>query len=72
MDSGFRLLKLRNHSWLGNPLRIIATHSPILLACPGAVIYSFDDGAVKAIDYRNTDHYLVYKGFMENLGRYIR
>jgi len=33
---------------------IIATHSPILMSYPGAVIYEFQDGAMKKVDYRET------------------
>jgi predicted ATPase len=50
---------------------IIASHSPILLACPGATIYSFDDVPVKSIDYHETEHYKVYKEFMENPAKYL-
>jgi predicted ATPase len=45
---------------------IIATHSPILLACPKARILSFDDIPVKPIDYHATDHYQIYKEFMND------
>jgi predicted ATPase len=51
---------------------IIATHSPILLACPNSVIYSFDHIPVKPIGYEDTDHYRLYKSFMENRGKYLR
>ena len=50
---------------------IIATHSPILLACPGAVIYAFDRSPLKTIRYEETEHYRVYRSFMENPGRYL-
>lgn len=43
---------------------IIATHSPILLACPDAQILSFDEIPVRRIAYRDTDHYRIYKEFM--------
>ncbi len=43
---------------------IIATHSPILLACPGATIYSFDHIPVRAVAYEETDHYRTYREFM--------
>jgi predicted ATPase len=45
---------------------IIATHSPILLACPGAQILSFDETPVRRIGYQDTDHYRVYKNFMND------
>jgi predicted ATPase len=55
----------------GHAQFIIATHSPILLACPGAVIYSFDEIPVKEIHYEDTEHYKVFKDFMENRKRYL-
>ena len=45
---------------------IIATHSPILLACPGAQILSFDEIPVRSIGYHDTDHYRIYKEFMND------
>jgi len=51
---------------------IIATHSPILLACPGASIYSFDHIPVKKISYEQTQYYQVYKDFMDNRSKYIK
>ena len=38
---------------------IIATHSPILLAMPGADILSFDKGAISEIQYEETEHFQV-------------
>lgn len=66
------LLKLlQEMSALGHAQFIIATHSPILLAFPGANIYSFDHRPVKTIPYEDTEHYQVYKRFMENPNRYL-
>jgi predicted ATPase len=48
----------------GHAQFIIATHSPILLACPGAEIYNFDTIPVTAIDYKETEHYRIYKEFL--------
>ena len=50
---------------------IIATHSPILLACPGARILDFDNAPVKKIDYEYTEHYRIYREFMDNPRKYI-
>jgi len=50
----------------GHAQFIIATHSPILLACPAATIYSFDRVPIAPISYEQTDHYKVYRSFMEN------
>jgi predicted ATPase len=71
--SQLQLLKLlQDMSALGHAQFIIATHSPILLACPGSVIYSFDHTPVKTVHYEDTEHYQIYKSFMENPGRYLK
>jgi predicted ATPase len=44
---------------------IIATHSPIILSCPGATIYSFDHVPVRRVDYEETELYKVYKEFFK-------
>jgi predicted ATPase len=56
----------------GHAQFIIATHSPILLACPGAMIYSFDHSPVKRLQYEETAHYRIYKGFMEDRRAYLK
>ena len=50
---------------------IIATHSPILLACPGAKIYGFDSTPVKAVKYEETKHYQIYKHFLNHKEEYL-
>jgi predicted ATPase len=51
---------------------LIATHSPILLAYPGATIYLFTEQAVSRVAYTETEHYEVTKSFLENPGRMLR
>jgi len=71
--SQLELLKLlQEMGSLGHAQFVIATHSPILLACPGSVIYSFDHSPVKAVRYEDTEYYRIYKTFMENPGQYFR
>jgi predicted ATPase len=66
------LLKvLKDMSQAGHAQFIIASHSPILLAFPGAKIYSFDHVPVRNIDYEDTDQFQVYKSFMEDRNRYL-
>jgi predicted ATPase len=50
---------------------IIASHSPILLACPGAEILSFDENPVKQIDYKDTEHFRIYKEFMTDHRKFL-
>lgn len=54
----------------GHAQFIIATHSPILLACRGAAIYSFQDDAIRRAVYEETDVYRVYKDFMNDRSRF--
>jgi len=51
---------------------IIATHSPILLAYPGATIYSCDYDALIPIAYEDTEHYKITKCFLNNPEGYVR
>jgi predicted ATPase len=51
---------------------VIATHSPILLACPGARIYELDDGGPRATAYDDLDAVRLTRGFLEAPERYLR
>ncbi|MBD3291511.1 MAG: AAA family ATPase, partial [Armatimonadia bacterium] len=55
----------------GDSQFIIATHSPILLACPESTLLSFDRGEISPIEYEQTDHYRVYRDFMADPGAFI-
>lgn len=62
---------LQNMSAAGHAQFIIATHSPLLLACPAASIYDFNSMPVQKISYEETDHYRIYKDFLENRKKYL-
>lgn len=51
---------------------IIATHSPILLGYPDASILSFDEGEIRAIDYKQTHHYQVTKYFLDHREKFLK
>lgn len=51
---------------------IIATHSPILLAFPGAAIYSFDSVPVRAVKYDELQHVVLTREFLNAPERYLR
>jgi predicted ATPase len=59
------------NSQAGHAQFIIATHSPILLACGGATIYSFDYVPAHVVTYEETEHYQVYKRFLIDRRTYI-
>jgi predicted ATPase len=42
---------------------IIATHSPILMAYPGATIFEIADGELRRVEYEETEHYQVTRRF---------
>jgi len=43
---------------------IIATHSPIIMAYPNALIYKFSSSGIRPIEYRDTEHYRVTHAFL--------
>ena len=47
----------------GHAQFIIATHSPILLAYPGAQLFNFDSPRIEEVAYEGTSHYKIYKQF---------
>ncbi|MTI84214.1 MAG: AAA family ATPase [Firmicutes bacterium] len=51
---------------------LVATHSPILMAYPKAVIYSFEADTIKPIDYEETEHYQLTKAFLNNRESFLR
>lgn len=51
---------------------VIATHSPILLAYPGARIYSFDGGEVREVPYAELEHVTLTRDFLNDPERYLR
>jgi predicted ATPase len=50
---------------------IIATHSPILLAHPGAQIFSFDGGNIHQITYQENQPFQLVSRFMAAPERYV-
>ena len=45
---------------------IIATHSPILMAYPGAGLYQITSEGLARIEYRQTEHYIISKRFLND------
>ena len=50
---------------------IIATHSPILLAFPGAAIYSFDRLPIEPVAYADLDHVALTRAFLNDPQTYL-
>lgn len=51
---------------------IIATHSPILMACPGATIYEINENQMSQVALEETEHYTITKSFLNNPESYLR
>jgi predicted ATPase len=51
---------------------IIATHSPILMAYPGATIYSFNGGAIRHVAYDEVEHVAVTRDFLNNPEQFLK
>lgn len=45
---------------------IMATHSPILMAYPGADVIQLSDGGIQRVNYQDTEHFETMKLFMES------
>jgi predicted ATPase len=55
----------------GHAQFIIATHSPILLSCPEAKIFSFNSIPAAEIEYEDTEYYQIYHDFLNNREKYF-
>jgi predicted ATPase len=51
---------------------IVATHSPMLLAYPGARIVSFDGGEVKEVAFGDLEHVNLTRDFLNDPERFLR
>ncbi len=51
---------------------VIATHSPVLLAAPGARIYELDENGITTTDYDDLQAVRLMRGFLDAPGRYLR
>ena len=51
---------------------IIATHSPILLALPGALIYSCDRLPIEQVRFDDLEHVVLTRDFLNDPGKFLR
>jgi predicted ATPase len=51
---------------------VIATHSPILMALPGATILLAEDGALRATEWNELEHVRVTRAFLADPAAYLR
>ena len=51
---------------------LIATHSPILMAGPGATIYDFDGRPVREVPFEEIEAVNLTRDFLNAPGRFLR
>jgi len=56
----------------GHAQFFIATHSPIILSYPGAVLFSLDGNAILETSYRETNHFLITRDFLNSPERFFK
>jgi len=65
------LVLLHELELAGNAQFIIATHSPILIGYPGAVILSLDGGRITPIPYEEAPQYQLTRDFLNHPQQYL-
>jgi predicted ATPase len=51
---------------------IIATHSPILMACPDSAILNIDGGEIHPAKYEDLEHVRLMRDFLQNPELFLR
>jgi predicted ATPase len=51
---------------------VIATHSPILMAYPKALIYRLGPNAIERVAYEDTEHYSITRDFLNSPERFFK
>jgi predicted ATPase len=51
---------------------VMATHSPILLACPNAAIWSFDTAPIHRVAYEDLEHVTLTRDFLNDPEAFLR
>ncbi|HUF76827.1 MAG TPA: AAA family ATPase [Longimicrobiales bacterium] len=51
---------------------LVATHSPLLMATPGATILSFDEAPVRRVQYDELESVRLVRDFLQAPERYLR
>jgi hypothetical protein len=56
----------------GHAQFLIASHSPMILSYPGAVLFSLDGDTIQEVDHRETNHYLITRDFLNSPERFFK
>jgi predicted ATPase len=71
-DSCLILLTLMADMTAAGSQIVLATHSPILSALPGANLLQLDDDGIRPVTYDETDLVMSWRSFLDSPERYLR
>lgn len=71
-QSQLALLSMMRDAVEGGAQFVVATHSPILMAVPGAVILGFDDPPVGPVAFADLESVRLVRDFLQAPARYLR
>jgi len=63
---------IKEHLNLYDSQFIVATHSPMLMAIPGATIYEVTEEGMEEVPLESTDHYMITRSFLNDPMTYLR
>lgn len=66
------MLSLMHELVEANTQLVIATHSPLLMAYPDALIYQMNEDGISTIEYRDTEHFRIYRDFLNHPERMLK
>jgi len=66
------LLRVMNDLVRDGSQFVVATHSPLILAMPGALIYALDEAGVQAVDYDDAEPVVRHREFLAGPDRFLR
>ncbi|SOD74584.1 predicted ATPase [Jatrophihabitans sp. GAS493] len=70
-DSCLVLLTLMSQMLAAGSQIVLATHSPILAAMPGALLLQLDESGIRPVDYDETDLVTSWRGFLASPERFL-
>ena len=65
------LARIHELAHRGRSQFLIATHSPIVLAYPGAIIYQLSDSGIAQVQYEETEHFFLTREFLLHRERFF-
>jgi predicted ATPase len=71
-DSSLALLTIMSDMRAAGSQILLATHSPILAAVPGARIYELDETGLRCVDYDDMHVVQAWRAFLDAPDRYLR